>query len=199
MKDSTSPCCPLCDATFSMVTRRHHCRACGTLACGQCSKKKVGLRLASKDVRTCDICFNKLALGSLPKFKDFYGSKNKNAAPSTTKKKQGPVKSEFKQPAKIQKMTAFEKRMLRDKNPETAREKKAFRDAIAKKYGIEVKKSKPNVSATSDLVAQNMDALKQRGEQLKETEDAAEKMSNEARGFAEVAKKLRQQQEKRWI
>lgn len=45
MPDDASSTCLLCERTFNGVTvRRHHCRACGKLVCGPCSRKKV-LRL----------------------------------------------------------------------------------------------------------------------------------------------------------
>jgi len=57
--------CHRCRVTFGMVQRKHHCRACGQVFCGQCSSKvstlpKFGIE---KEVRVCEACyeqFNKL-------------------------------------------------------------------------------------------------------------------------------------------
>lgn len=38
--DESSSCCMRCSAAFSALRRRHHCRWCGSLVCGSCSKAK---------------------------------------------------------------------------------------------------------------------------------------------------------------
>ena len=38
--DECASCCMRCDAAFSALRRRHHCRWCGCLACGSCSQHK---------------------------------------------------------------------------------------------------------------------------------------------------------------
>jgi hypothetical protein len=48
--DNSSPKCQACLTYFSTFTRRHHCRNCGQLVCGNCSSK----RYLSK--RVCDNC-----------------------------------------------------------------------------------------------------------------------------------------------
>eukprot|EP00731_Ephydatia_muelleri_P012348 Em0006g1242a len=37
--------------------RRHHCRACGKVVCGNCSQKKAYLAYNSKFERVCDLCY----------------------------------------------------------------------------------------------------------------------------------------------
>lgn len=41
---------------------RHHCRSCGKLVCGACSKKKVVLRLGRSPERVCDPCAGTLII-----------------------------------------------------------------------------------------------------------------------------------------
>ena len=46
------------------MKRRHHCRACGHVVCGNCSSQKAPLRyLRWESVRTCDTCFDQLYEG----------------------------------------------------------------------------------------------------------------------------------------
>lgn len=62
--------CHRCRVTFSLVLRKHHCRACGQVFCQQCSSKtstlpKFGFE---KEVRVCESCyeqFNKAPTSSV--------------------------------------------------------------------------------------------------------------------------------------
>lgn len=54
--------CHRCRVAFSMVQRKHHCRACGQVFCAQCSSKtsilpKFGIE---KEVRVCEACFEQI-------------------------------------------------------------------------------------------------------------------------------------------
>lgn len=49
--DSASDKCMMCGKTFGTLTRRHHCRQCGRLLCGDCSSWKMGTS------RACPECF----------------------------------------------------------------------------------------------------------------------------------------------
>uniref|UniRef100_A0AAQ5X279 Hepatocyte growth factor-regulated tyrosine kinase substrate n=1 Tax=Amphiprion ocellaris TaxID=80972 RepID=A0AAQ5X279_AMPOC len=63
--------CHRCRVQFGVMTRKHHCRACGQIFCGKCSSKystipKFGIE---KEVRVCEPCFellNKKADGKAP-------------------------------------------------------------------------------------------------------------------------------------
>jgi growth factor-regulated tyrosine kinase substrate len=54
--------CHRCRVQFGVVTRKHHCWACGQIFCGKCSSKystipKFGIE---KEVRVCEPCYEQL-------------------------------------------------------------------------------------------------------------------------------------------
>lgn len=51
--------CSCCNASFTLFRRRHHCRACGQIFCGECSKftKNLDCWGYSGPVRVCESCF----------------------------------------------------------------------------------------------------------------------------------------------
>jgi hypothetical protein len=57
--DINSSHCEICQAVFTLIFRRHHCRNCGKLVCDNCSAKRFHLPHVdeSKHVRVCDPCF----------------------------------------------------------------------------------------------------------------------------------------------
>lgn len=56
--DKESNCCTRCNAEFTILYRRHHCRKCGELVCGKCSSYKMVVKNIDpvKPVRVCDGC-----------------------------------------------------------------------------------------------------------------------------------------------
>lgn len=56
--DSTANSCTLCKCEFSLLNRRHHCRMCGKLVCGNCSPHRVVLpNIDTTKQRVCVQCF----------------------------------------------------------------------------------------------------------------------------------------------
>jgi len=56
--DDSSEDCPTCKEKFSLFNPKHHCRQCGSLVCGKCSKNKAIVKDGQRDpVRVCDKCF----------------------------------------------------------------------------------------------------------------------------------------------
>lgn len=57
--DELVPHCRLCLTSFTLTTRRHHCRACGQIFCGDCSRyylllpEEMGYTEPRRTCRTC--------------------------------------------------------------------------------------------------------------------------------------------------
>jgi hypothetical protein len=58
--NSSVNCCMICRTNFGVTSRRHHCRACGTLACGKCCSLFAALLSLETfgRVRVCKNCFH---------------------------------------------------------------------------------------------------------------------------------------------
>uniref|UniRef100_A0AC34QKD8 Pleckstrin homology domain-containing family F member 2 n=1 Tax=Panagrolaimus sp. JU765 TaxID=591449 RepID=A0AC34QKD8_9BILA len=63
--DSDASECMCCkSSTFTLINRRHHCRSCGHVICGNCSTNRFVLPgINKRPVRVCDDCYKKLAAG----------------------------------------------------------------------------------------------------------------------------------------
>ena len=56
--DNRVTMCQACQAVFSLLVRRHHCRACGKVVCAPCSSNKAPLRYRHFEAsRVCDACY----------------------------------------------------------------------------------------------------------------------------------------------
>ena len=56
--DTRVTMCQSCTTEFSLVHRRHHCRACGKVVCAPCSSNKAPLRYRQfESSRVCDSCY----------------------------------------------------------------------------------------------------------------------------------------------
>lgn len=54
--DSMTNQCMHCDQKFSLIKRRHHCRACGLLLCSNCCNEKFFLHYLQAEGRICQPC-----------------------------------------------------------------------------------------------------------------------------------------------
>jgi len=61
--DSDVKACQGCGTKFTFTNRRHHCRKCGSVVCGDCTSHKLTLPGQGKQ-RVCDACFNQPSLES---------------------------------------------------------------------------------------------------------------------------------------
>ncbi|XP_076648719.1 smad anchor for receptor activation isoform X2 [Halictus rubicundus] len=59
--DSVAPSCMFCDVKFTVLKRRHHCRACGKVLCSKCCNMKYKLEYQGNiDCRVCVSCYQLL-------------------------------------------------------------------------------------------------------------------------------------------
>ncbi|XP_065657083.1 zinc finger FYVE domain-containing protein 9 isoform X3 [Hydra vulgaris] len=62
--DTNTKTCMSCDTKFTVVKRRHHCRACGKVLCASCCNMKFNLPyMENKPARVCQICFDVMISG----------------------------------------------------------------------------------------------------------------------------------------
>ena len=65
VRDEAVSMCMLCDVMFTKFRRRHHCRACGRVVCGNCSSFKATLEYKNgKLEKVCEVCHRILVTGS---------------------------------------------------------------------------------------------------------------------------------------
>lgn len=56
--DQHADSCMACECLFTLIKRRHHCRSCGKIFCGDCCKLKAKLLyMDNKEARVCNNCF----------------------------------------------------------------------------------------------------------------------------------------------
>ena len=84
--------CQACQAEFSLLVRRHHCRACGKVVCSSCGASRAPVRYKNFEVvRVCSQCCEELLKKYrvqhpelIPKFKGRPGSVSRSASRKTS-------------------------------------------------------------------------------------------------------------------
>lgn len=62
--DEDAPYCQECGQKFTVIRRRHHCRACGRVLCAQCCHDKAPLPyMEYKEARVCGSCLQLIQAG----------------------------------------------------------------------------------------------------------------------------------------
>lgn len=61
--------CLRCSKKFDLVVRKHHCRRCGYLCCGDCTKHRVTFE-SGKRARICNYCFSQVGPPHMRSTKD---------------------------------------------------------------------------------------------------------------------------------
>ncbi|ETV88923.1 hypothetical protein H257_00369 [Aphanomyces astaci] len=54
--DDAIDACMVCFVAFTAFRRKHHCRSCGALVCGGCSKGRMRIDGLDQRSRVCDVC-----------------------------------------------------------------------------------------------------------------------------------------------
>lgn len=63
--DADAPYCMQCDQKFTVLKRRHHCRACGKVLCSKCCSEKAHLKYTNAEARVCVPCKSILQGGNV--------------------------------------------------------------------------------------------------------------------------------------
>jgi hypothetical protein len=54
--DAEVKACNLCQRSFTLTVRRHHCRKCGGIVCDTCSESRLFMEGSVNKKRACDAC-----------------------------------------------------------------------------------------------------------------------------------------------
>jgi early endosome antigen 1 len=60
--DSVVQTCSSCTKEFTLTIRKHHCRACYQIFCGECSSRTAAVPSCKKPARVCDNCYQELLI-----------------------------------------------------------------------------------------------------------------------------------------
>jgi hypothetical protein len=178
--DDAEPECRRCSAPFGFLRRRHHCRRCGVLCCGDCWSKTATRDAGRAPFRVCDGCYNvcRVKAAHAHHAAASAAAKKTDSAPVTAASARGP-------------MTDGERRRAHDAEAASI---KADIERLKKEGGS----TRPQVEATKAAMAENKRLALERGEKLNEMGDKAARMEDAAQSFAAKAQRLKEQQKSSW-
>nr|CAG4647868.1 EOG090X05AE [Moina brachiata] len=86
--------CHRCRTEFSLINRKHHCRACGQVFCSKCTPRSCTLPKfgIEKEVRVCEDCYEKFNSDGKPSKEESVGSKHSDASLAEKKRKEEELK-----------------------------------------------------------------------------------------------------------
>merc|ERR1712228_702017 len=191
--DKLSDACLLCANTFTVFSRRHHCRSCGLLVCAPCSMRKLQFNKEGKTSleRACDKCFNKNHSKMLRK--KTYSFKNKSYKMT---------------PKEYLKMIVMETTlngsyftMIKAKNGDLSKNNHkmsksvnwGFNKSNSKKKDVKDDKYSKHQASHSQAMNETNKALNkvhERGQKISELADKSERMADSAKNFNDLAKQL---------
>lgn len=177
LDDDLSPGCLLCASNFTMTSRRHHCRRCGLLVCGNCSHHKFTAPNEPKPQRACDPCYSILRYRVLH--------------PKPIAKAVEPSADDASLRLEKQRQRQAEDAARRRKIQEQTTANKTLRDGLNEKPDKDKFKSN-TLDATNAIMHENRRLLIERGEQLDELAEKGKTLEEQAKGFADKATQLKQ-------
>jgi ankyrin repeat protein len=178
IEDNSSKVCLACGAEFTMFVRRHHCRHCGILSCGACSSRAYR-NPGSDSLRCCDSCYN-----MLKRMHQKDQKKPLPPIPSITSEESNSAKS--KQQKSLPSIPKSSNRSLST-------------NSMVSSSKDSKKSTNPSSSDTSKVLNETKQRLQNRGEKLSQLEEKSSQLENNASDFANLARQLRQKQEKSWF
>eukprot|EP00743_Colponemidia_sp_Colp-15_P006286 GILK01006762.1.p1 GENE.GILK01006762.1~~GILK01006762.1.p1 ORF type:complete len:650 (-),score=76.13 GILK01006762.1:132-2081(-) len=209
MEDAETSACIMCCADFTTMNRRHHCRCCGAVVCGDCSTKKLPLLEVMtvsgpqplsmrKSERVCDPCFHLVCCCDIEGETRDQSSSADTTSPSVGSFSQS-ASSSFLQgdasPRQDMQISGADKSVPVLKSQSSARDQ-LFGDRAGRSTSTSPMRAAPS-QEVQNVVAQTKDKLLERGEKLKMLQSRTSQLTNDAQSFADMARQLREQQEKR--
>ncbi|XP_042864604.1 hepatocyte growth factor-regulated tyrosine kinase substrate-like isoform X2 [Penaeus japonicus] len=143
-------CCHRCRSQFTIIRRKHHCRACGQVFCGDCSSKfstipKFGIE---REVRVCESCYDDInkssVLDPVPWGQETRPAESPQRPPTSTSK----VETEEASSPKAAKTPG-------KKSEEELKEEEELQLALALSKSEAENKEKEKLRATSNLLGGN--------------------------------------------
>lgn len=200
--DDAIPQCVLCGLEFTLTRRRHHCRRCGSCIEAQCCTKtfrcistqpgKMGQEVSE---RCCDCCYNIMCEKAVEEGKRRREEKRKEAekarqmaAIAATKDKEANATRDTDDTAR--RIRESEER-IKAITERTASKQSAFEEKKQRDRERERAELKGDLKAT---MTGNRAMLEERGQKLNEMGDKSSELMDQAANFAEMAKKLKNQE-----
>ncbi|KAK8734099.1 hypothetical protein OTU49_006016 [Cherax quadricarinatus] len=116
-------CCHRCRSQFTMIRRKHHCRACGQVFCGDCSSKystipKFGIE---REVRVCESCYDDINNPQRPATNTAKVETEETSSPKTTKTPGKKSEEELQEEEELQLAIALSRSEAENKEKEKLR------------------------------------------------------------------------------
>ncbi|XP_042864605.1 hepatocyte growth factor-regulated tyrosine kinase substrate-like isoform X3 [Penaeus japonicus] len=116
-------CCHRCRSQFTIIRRKHHCRACGQVFCGDCSSKfstipKFGIE---REVRVCESCYDDINNPQRPPTSTSKVETEEASSPKAAKTPGKKSEEELKEEEELQLALALSKSEAENKEKEKLR------------------------------------------------------------------------------
>lgn len=180
-----SSTCSACEFAFGMLDKRQHCRRCARSFCVHCTTKNATMRSTDNQtmgpVRVCDACFNFLCRSYTVLVQDLRTLESTSTkSTSVNHAKALPGSSTSAAPKSL--TSSSQRQLPADRMAPVAQRRSSNPNDRAR--GIQT------------TLGQTRDALLERGERLSRLGEASTALSNNAGNFSDMARRLREREEK---